>query len=257
MRDTGTGVRIRTDDREHPLLRYDGASGSEMNRLSIIVPVLNEAAGLAACLCRLQALRRRGHEVLVVDGGSTDATVAIAQRYADFVLAAPAGRASQMNAGAKSARGDILLFLHADCDLPAEADTAVRNAVAGRAPGWGRFDVRIDSRNLVLRMVAAMMNLRSRLTGIATGDQGIFVTRALFERAGGFPHQRLMEDIALCRRLKRHGPPVCLRMRIRTSARRWEQRGVGRTILLMWRLRLAYALGADPAELAARYEHVR
>jgi len=215
------------------------------------MPALNEAVQIGACLEALQPLRAAGHELIVVDGGSEDATVALTRAGADRVLAAPRGRAAQMNAGARLARGEALLFLHADTRLPPHADALVIGALARSA--WGRFDVTIDSPRRLLRLVAAMMNLRSRLTGIATGDQAIFVRRALFEAQGGYAPIPLMEDVELSRRLRRVGAPACLRARVRTSARRWESRGVLRTILMMWRLRLAFWLGADPARLAERY----
>ena len=221
--------------------------------LSIVIPCLDEADGIAATLGALAPLRARGAEVIVVDGGSQDATVAQARPLADTVVTAPRGRAAQMNAGAARARGEILLFLHADTLLPEAADALVVDGLQRLRRGWGRFDVSIASRNPLLRVVAALMNARSRLTGIATGDQAIFVTRSLFTAAGGYPEIPLMEDIALSRRLKRFGPPLCLRHKLITSGRRWEKRGVLRTILLMWRLRLAYWLGADPHKLAVRY----
>lgn len=222
-------------------------------RLSIIVPALDESATITATLAALQPLRTKGHEVLVVDGGSRDATLTIAQLLADRAFAAPRGRALQMNAGAAMATGDVLLFLHADSTLPTAADDAIGAGVAGGAH-WGRFDVRIAGRSWVLKVVAPAMNLRSRLSGIATGDQGIFVTREAFARAGGFPPIPLMEDIALSRTLKRlAGRPACLRERIVTSGRRWETHGPWRTIVTMWRLRAAYALGADPVHLARLY----
>lgn len=221
--------------------------------LSIVVPCLNEATRIAETLLRLAPLRAGGAEVIVVDGGSRDDTVAHAAPHADLVITAPRGRALQMNAGAAHARGEILFFLHADTVPPPHADGLIINGLTRSRRSWGRFDVAIDGRHLLLRGVERLMNLRSRLTGIATGDQGLFVTRTLFEAAGGYPPIALMEDIALCKRLKRFGPPVCLPHRILTSGRRWEQHGVIRTILLMWWLRLAYALGADPDKLALRY----
>jgi len=220
-------------------------------RLSFIVPALDEAAGIEPCLSRLQAARARGHEVLVVDGASRDATAAIARPLADRVLVAPRGRASQMNAGVAAARGEGLVFVHADTLL---AESAYREIAAALAlDPWGRFDVRIAGRHRLLRVVAAMMNLRSRLSGIATGDQAIFVRRPVFEALGGYAAIPLMEDVELSRRLRRVAWPRCLRQRVDTSGRRWESRGVLRTIALMWRLRLAYRLGADPAQLAERY----
>lgn len=220
--------------------------------LCIVVPVLDEAASLRARLKALDALRRRGARVVVVDGGSDDDTLAIAREHADLALLAPRGRASQMNAGAAACPADVLLFLHADTVLPDNADALVRRATLGPF-AWGRFDVRIDSPRVALRMVSAMMNLRSRWTGIATGDQALFVRHDLFRQIGGFPDLPLMEDIAMSRALKRHGPPACLKDRVTTSARRWERHGVWRTIVLMWRLRAAYFLGADPRQLAIRY----
>ncbi len=226
-----------------------------MQTLSIILPVLNEADGIARALAPLQSLRAEGVEVIVVDGGSTDETTERACGQCDILIAAARGRASQMNAGAKGARGDVLLFLHADSRLPEGAPAAVRAAIA-RGALWGRFDVRIAGHHPMLKVIAFMMNLRSRLTGIATGDQAIFLTREAFSRVGGFPDQALMEDIALSRTLKTRRRPACLRPRVTTSGRRWETHGVFRTVWLMWRLRAAYALGATPDALARRYDYL-
>lgn len=220
--------------------------------LSIIVPVLDERAGIVACLGALAPLRAAGVEVIVVDGGSGDGTPALAAPHADAVLVAPKGRASQMNAGADIAQGDVLLFLHADTRLPADALPALAAAL-GAGAKWGRFDVRIEGRHPMLRIVARLINLRSRLSGIATGDQAIFVRRDVFLEAGRYPTLPLMEDIALCDVLRRHSAPACLRQRVATSGRRWEQHGVWRTIFLMWRLRAAYRLGVAPAVLARSY----
>jgi rSAM/selenodomain-associated transferase 2 len=224
-----------------------------MITLSIVVPTLNEAEGIVAHLRALQPLRRRGAEVIVVDGGSSDGTPTLAGPLADRVVSARRGRAAQMNAGAKYAHGSVLLFLHADTRLPEAADRLVASGLAKKAWVWGRFDVAIDSRRRLLRVVARAMNRRSRLTGIATGDQAMFVRRESFELVGGFPDLPLMEDIALSRRLKCLGRPLCLDARAVTSGRRWEQRGVLRTIVLMWRLRAGYWLGSDPARLAQAY----
>ena len=222
-------------------------------KLSIIVPVLNEGEALARRLRALQPLRQRGAQLIVVDGGSQDSTWAVASSQADKVLLAPRGRASQMNAGAAHSNSDVLLFLHADTELPPHADELIAAALNDSKVHWGRFDVRIDSALPTLRWVETLMNLRSRLTSIATGDQAMFVRREAFASQGGFTDIALMEDIDLSRRLKKLGPPACLRERVSTSGRRWERQGVWRTIALMWRLRAAYFLGADPALLALRY----
>ena len=257
-------------------------------KLSIIIPALNEAAGIEAVLQRLQAWRRNADgaasagpqvEIIVADGGSADATRALAAPLADQVIEAPRGRARQMNAGAAAAGGDALLFLHADTILPEAAPTAILVALFAAKPlaptvfsdiagqnletagdrraasvvSWGRFDVTISGAPSMLRVVAWSMNLRSRATGIATGDQAIFMTRTAFDAAGGFPDQPLMEDIEISRRLKRLSRPACLSAKVVTSGRRWEMRGVWRTIFLMWRLRLAYFFGAPAEYLAARY----
>ncbi len=216
------------------------------------MPVLNEAAGIANNLMLLAPLRQRGTELIVVDGGSTDDTVAIAKPLSDTVISAPRGRASQMNAGAALAQSPILLFLHADTTLPVGGDYHIYNAL-NNARKWGRFDVRITGNHPLLRVVERMINLRSRLSGIATGDQALFVCRQTFDAVGGFPDIPLMEDVAFSKILKRHSPPVCLKARVITDGRRWQKQGTLRTILLMWRLRLAYALGADPWQLARQY----
>lgn len=217
-------------------------------RLSVVVPALNEASGIRAALEALAPLRAGGHEVIVVDGGSSDGTLEVARGLCDRVLSAPRGRALQMNAGAAAATGDALVFLHADTRLPQGADELIFQSL--RLSPWGRFDVEIDARHPLLRVVACTMNLRSRLTGIATGDQAIFVRREAFP---GFPEIQLMEDVAFCKAMKRFGPPACRRERVVTSGRRWESRGVLRTIVLMWRLRLMYFLGARPERLARIY----
>jgi rSAM/selenodomain-associated transferase 2 len=219
--------------------------------LGIIIPVLNEADSIVATLNHLQAARDAGHQVIVVDGGSQYHTAALAAPLADRVLSAPCGRARQMNAGAAVSNATALLFLHADTRLPAHAVDAIQAALLRRP--WGRFDVRISGRPRMLRVVAAAMNLRSRLTGIATGDQAIFVGRNAFDAVGGFPDQPLMEDIELSRRLKRLAPPACLRERVLTSGRRWETHGVWPSILLMWRLRFDYWRGVPAERLATRY----
>jgi rSAM/selenodomain-associated transferase 2 len=221
-------------------------------RLSIVVPCLDEAAVIVAALTALAPLRGRGHEVIVVDAG-TDGTGDLARALADRVLRAPRGRAVQMNLGAEAATGDLLFFLHADTRLPEGADRLVVEGLARSGRAWGRFDVRLSGRHPLLRVIERFMNWRSRLTGIATGDQAIFVGRALFEAAGGFPEIALMEDVALSKRLKRWGPPLCLPETVIASSRRWEEKGIVRTVLLMWWLRLRYFLGADPRRLARDY----
>jgi rSAM/selenodomain-associated transferase 2 len=226
-----------------------------MARLTIIMPVLNEGERIVAALESVADLRARGTEVIVVDGGSRDVTVQRARLGADHVLSAHQGRALQMNAGAERASGDVLLFLHADTRLPAGADRVVLNGLERSGRAWGRFDVKIDSRSPLLSLVALMMSLRSRLSGIATGDQAIFVCRAAFQTVGGFPAIGLMEDIALSKQLKTVSRPLCLRESVITSGRRWEKSGVLNTIALMWRLRLAYFFGADPNKLAQHYRY--
>jgi rSAM/selenodomain-associated transferase 2 len=222
-------------------------------QLSVVIPCLNEAEQIGATLARLQQARNRGTEIVVVDGGSHDGTVALATKGADAVVSAAQGRARQMNAGAARAGGDVLLFLHADSRPPADFDRVVVEALAASARQWGRFDVSIVGEHRLLPVIATAMNLRSRLTGVATGDQAIFVTRALFDASGGFPDIPLMEDVAFSASLRRLHRPLCLRDRVSTSGRRWEKHGVLRTVLLMWRLRLAYALGESPHDLARRY----
>ncbi len=222
-------------------------------KLSIIVPVRDEAERIRAALAPLQALRAAGHEVVVVDGGSRDGSAEAAAPLADRVLDAPRGRAVQMNVGASVATGDVLLFLHADCRLPPRADDAIARAIAS-GQRWGRFDVVLDGRAPALPLVAALMNARSAASGICTGDQAMFVERAAFEALGGFPPLALMEDLALSRALKRRaGMPARLRARVVASGRRWDTRGAWPTILSMWSLRWAWWRGADPRMLARRY----
>ncbi len=222
--------------------------------ISIIVPCLNEAAGIAATLHALAPLRTRGAEIIVVDGGSTDDTVALAQPLADRAISAPRGRALQMNAGAAVARGEVLLFLHADCRLPPQADGLIADGLHRAQKSWGRFDVELCGSSAMLAVIGTLMNWRSRLTSVSTGDQGLFVTRTLFEAAGKFPQLPLMEDVAFTKTLKRYGAPLNLRHRMRVSGRRWEKHGVLRTVLLMWRLRWQYWRGADPGALARQYQ---
>ncbi len=223
---------------------------SRPQRISVIIPALNESALLERCLIRPLS---QASEVIVVDGGSQDATTSLAGQAGARVIHAPRGRAHQMNAGASAAHTDLLLFLHADTELPPTWSEQIVEAL-WQGASWGRFDVRLDSSRASIRLVGFMMNWRSRLSGIATGDQAIFVSRALWLRAGGFAPIALMEDIELCRRLKRlGGAPACLRAQVTVSARRWQQRGVLKTILQMWRLRALYFLGASPTYLHRLY----
>ena len=226
-----------------------------MGRLTIVIPVLNEAAIVVAALQALAPLRARGAEIIVADSGSRDGTAQLAKPFADRIVTVRRGRGVAMNTGAALGTGDALLFLHADTALPDNADRLMDTALAHRA--WGRFDLRIAGRHPLLAVVARMINLRSRLTGIATGDQAIFVSRKAFEAVGGFPDLPLMEDIAISGRLKRLCRPYCIATPAVTSGRRWEHNGVIRTILLMWRLRLSYYLGAEPALLAELYDAPR
>jgi rSAM/selenodomain-associated transferase 2 len=221
--------------------------------LSIVVPVLNEAANVEPLLSDLLA-RGPEVEVVVADAGSADGTVEIVRRFPSVTLVEGArGRARQMNAGARASRGDALLFLHADTALPAGAVEAIAGALADPSVVGGRFDVRFTSPRWPFRMIAALMNWRSRWSGIATGDQGIFVRRAAFEALGGYPDIPLMEDVELTRRLKRLGRIACLPARVTTSSRKWEREGIARTIVLMWTLRLLYFLGVSPARLVVWY----
>ena len=221
--------------------------------LSIIIPALNEGHQIATILARLQGHRSQNTEIILVDGGSRDDTVELAAPLVDRVITSKAGRATQMNAGAALATAEVLLFLHADTVLPAHAPQLILQGLTDARYRWGRFDVTIAGDHFFLAVIAWFMNHRSRLTGIATGDQAIFMTRAVFDQLGGFPDQALMEDVEMTSHLRKLGPPLCLHERVITSGRRWEKHGVWRTIWLMWRLRLQYSLGAKPADLYRRY----
>ncbi|WP_404471640.1 TIGR04283 family arsenosugar biosynthesis glycosyltransferase [Vreelandella venusta] len=227
--------------------------------LSIIIPMLNESGGIQATLTWLQPLRASGVELIVVDGGSTDASVALAAPLADAVLSSDPGRARQMNLGAQHASAPALLFLHADTQLPpGEEQRAVANLHQSLAHhAWGRFDIHLEGKSRWLPVVSTLMNLRSRLSGIATGDQGMFLRREAFDAVGGFPDQPLMEDIALSKRLKTLSPPACLRTKVVSSGRRWDQFGAWRTICLMWRLRYRYWRGVSATQLAKEYRNAR
>lgn len=221
-------------------------------KILIVVPVFNERDMLAQKLGELDVLRERGAQVMLVDGGSTDRTVELARDAGFDVLESANGRARQMNAGARALSSDVLVFLHVDTRLPPSALYQIENHISQKS-GWGRFDVHIIGISPWLRLVAGMMNVRSRMTGIATGDQALFMKRTLFDEVGGFPEQALMEDIELSKRLKRISAPVCLRDKVETSGRRWDQNGVWKTIFLMWRLRFAYWRGVPSSELARWY----
>ncbi|MES9870096.1 MAG: TIGR04283 family arsenosugar biosynthesis glycosyltransferase [Sedimenticola sp.] len=223
------------------------------DRLSVVIPCLDEAAVIQGLLKSLQPLRDAGHELILVDGGSRDATVNLAVPYVDQLIYSQRGRARQLNEGARAASGDIFWFLHADSTICCDAIDAMASTLTSVESCWGRFDVALSGSQRGLRLVEFMMNWRSRITGIATGDQGIFVRRHAFYSAGCFPEIPLMEDIALSKRLKKMARPECLRQRIGTSSRRWERHGILATVLRMWWLRLAYALGADPGKLAQLY----
>ena len=221
-------------------------------RLSIIVPVLNENSLVLESVRQLAGFRDAGHELILVDGGSVDLPAEVLRPHVDLLLVSKAGRATQMNLGADAASGDIFWFLHIDSQVDTEMVEAMEEAIENGA-NWGRFDIRLSGVHPLLRVVERMMNWRSRKSGIATGDQGIFIRRSLFEQIGGYPEQALMEDVEISRRLKRHGTPACLSERLVTSSRRWERRGILRTIVLMWGLRLAYWLGVNPTRLANLY----
>ena len=221
-------------------------------KVSIIIPVLNEAELIAQTLTRLAPCRNQGHELIVVDGGSSDETVSVAQQHADKVLCSRRGRAWQMNQGIAVAQGDILLFLHADTQMAHQALTRVINAIE-EGYFWGRFDVRLSGKHLMFRIIERMMNLRSRLTGVATGDQAIFVSNECIDIVGDYPQIALMEDVLFSKRLRNLGWPACISQPVVTSSRRWEEHGVLRTVLLMWRLRLLFVLGVSAEKLAQQY----
>jgi rSAM/selenodomain-associated transferase 2 len=229
--------------------------------LSIVMPVFNEASVLPAVLDRLQPWREQGAEIILADGGSQDDSLAVARHRVDHLIEAPVGRARQMNAGAALASADFLLFLHADTVLPDAAVDTLRRLAArserARPWCWGRFDVRIVGRSPWLAVVGFMMNWRSRLTRVSTGDQALFMDRPLFDAVGGFPDQPLMEDVEICKRLRSLSAPVSLRLQVSTSGRRWDANGAWFTILLMWRLRWLYFRGESPQHLAELYRNSR
>ncbi len=228
-------------------------------RFSVIVPVLNEAQTIISLLRALHAQVSSQYEMVVVDGGSQDATSALVHEFQEkhptcslSLLESERGRARQMNVGAAHAKGDYLVFLHADSSIPPEFAKALEGLASEIC--WGRFDVRLDDERAIFKLIGRMINWRSGFTGIATGDQTIFVKRAVFEQIGGYPDQPLMEDVELSKRLRRREFPHRIKYpAMMTSARKWREEGVWRTIFLMWRLRAAYALGANPQDLVRRY----
>lgn len=223
-----------------------------MKKYSVIIPALNEADYIGPTLERLQAARARGHEVILVDGGSADDTCGVAAGMVDQVLQCAPDRAGQMNQGARSARGDIFIFLHADTWLHNEFDRVLdKRDISERS--WGHFDIRLSGRHIMFRCIERLMNLRVRLTGIVTGDHSIFIGRHLFRQMNGYANIPLMEDVELTGRLNDSSLPIRIRQTVTSSSRRWEQHGIARTVLLSWTLRSCYALGFDPRDLVKQY----
>jgi len=220
--------------------------------ISIIIPVLNEEGSIKNLLQQLQVYRQHGHEVIVVDGGSIDKTISISELLSDKVITSKSGRAMQMNNGASEAKHDVFWFLHADTLIPGNAIDNIQQALTSQE--WGRFNVKLSGKNILFRLIEKMINLRSCLSGVATGDQGIFVKRKIFESVNGYLNIPLMEDVALSKKLKNISAPVCLKSSLITSSRRWERNGILSTVLLMWRLRFLYWLGVSPDKLATQYK---
>ncbi|WP_419812176.1 TIGR04283 family arsenosugar biosynthesis glycosyltransferase [Bacterioplanoides sp.] len=228
-------------------------SVSDSIDVSVVVPFYNEQAEMPALLAHLRHWQSRGCEILLVDGGSQDDSAHIAQQHGFKVIQSDKGRALQMNAGAQQASGKVLVFLHADSRLPTDADQQILQAIEQQYYRWGRFNLTIDGQAKMFPVISWLINQRSRLTSVATGDQAIFVRRDEFLRLGGYPQQPLMEDVELCLRLKQYSRPACLTSRVSTSGRRWQQQGVWRTIFLMWRLRWLYWRGVSATTLAEYY----
>jgi rSAM/selenodomain-associated transferase 2 len=227
-----------------------------MSAISTVIPVLDDAGPLERLLMQLRdGMTEAGVdiEIIVVDGGSTDGSVSVAERHANRVLRAQRGRATQLASGIASAKGDVIWMLHADCVVTAGPIRALADALRDERVRWGRFDVRLDAAGLLYRAIETGMNVRSCVSGVCTGDQGIFVRRGMLDAIGGVPLQPLMEDVELSKQLRRLGRPSCIHVPLTTSARRWQANGVVKTVLLMWMLRLQYFAGADPAALARRY----
>ena len=225
-------------------------------KISIIIPCLNEEESILQTLMPLQTMREHGHEVIISDGGSTDKTCELALPYVDTLIASPKGRAQQMNTGALQANGDVFWFLHADTIAPENADQYINQVIKYNHSIWGRFNVHLSGQKFQFRIIEFLMNLRSCLTGISTGDQGIFVLRSYFKELNGYKNISLMEDVEISKRLKKIKKPACIKHKITTSSRRWEKHGILRTIFLMWKLRMAYYLGASEDKLASQYKHV-
>lgn len=225
--------------------------------VSFIIPALNEAATIQTTLDSLQTARQQGHEVILVDGGSSDKTIKIAETLVDQVINSPTGRAVQMNIGAAASQGNILCFLHSDTMAPQNIAVLIVTALSAEARYWGRFNIHLSGASKIFRVIETFINWRSRLTGIATGDQGIFVERSCFDRIGGFPSIPLMEDIQFSSNAKSQSSPVCLRETLITSSRRWERSGILHTIFLMWRLRAAYFFGVSAERIAEKYRNTR
>ncbi|VAW93181.1 Glycosyl transferase, family 2 [hydrothermal vent metagenome] len=221
-------------------------------KISIIIPVINEATSIINFLKPLQYYRNKGHELILVDGGSHDDTLKLSQNYVDQTFSSKLGRAAQMNFGAKHANNTILLFLHSDTYLPNSADTIIINALT-KNKIWGRFNVELSNNRFIFRTIAWLMNLRSKITKLATGDQAIFINKKIFNNIKGYPDIPLMEDIALCKNLRKKYSCVCLSNKIITSSRRWEKNGIYHTIILMWRIRALYYFGVSPKRLAELY----
>ena len=225
-----------------------------MKKISVVIPALNEEDHIRPCLASVQALRRHGHEVIVVDGGSDDATCDLATGFADQIISHPRGRACQMNHGAQKASGEIFLFLHADTCLPEHADLLIGEKIKDSPVYWGRFKVRLSGTHWLFRITEILMNTRTRITGIVTGDHVLFISKELFEQVGGYPALPLMEDIAISKKINKIVPPICLNQHVVTSSRRWEQHGIIKTVLKMWWFRLAFFFGTDPARLSRQYD---
>lgn len=225
---------------------------NKTQHISIIIPVINEASSIVAFLKSLQHYRENGHEIILVDGGSSDNTVNLIDQYVDHSLVCTLGRATQMNLGARHAKNNCLLFLHSDTYLPDSADTLILNSLSNQNH-WGRFNIKLTGQHFIFRIIESMINLRSKYTGVATGDQAIFINKNIFDKIKGYPDIKLMEDIALSKRLRKQYSCAYLTEKVTTSSRRWEKNGIFRTILLMWILRFLFFIGTKPDYLFKIY----